>query len=329
MKMLTTVTLLISLSLVSIFPETKNSIATTISKTESLPQNGLNVKGLNYGYLFDAIYSGRFIDMPLNSDSPIFASLYRSYLNNYSNKCGAYLPSTKVEITEKKCAQESVTTNGYGVEVSRTCTRYVDVRTGYFTTPENNNILYKLRNVQAKDGLRNVFKIVTDRNAIGSLTDDARTIQLLNEDLPKLLTINNCQSKAIQRFEKNLIRFALNKQPILLDGTVKEAKALSSNQNFDKLANDLVYDHSRSWAVNRFVGNSVNGTKVYIDNSGNPEELRAAYTFDGWRGRTRGTVRITFSNGIPDCIYFYDYPNTCRTANRRIVASYLEGNYSK
>ena len=143
------------------------------------------------------------------------------------------------------------------------------------------------------------------------------------------MTINNCQSKAIQRFEKNLIRFALNKQPILLDGTVKEAKALSANQNFDKLANDLVYDHSRSWAVNRFVRNSVNGTKVYIDNSGNPEELRAAYTFDGWRGRTRGTVRITFSNGIPDCIYFYDYPNTCRTANRRIVASYLEGNYSK
>ena len=102
----------------------------------------------------------------------------------------------------------------------------------------------------------------------------------------------------------------------------------AGEQNYTRLIEDLIADNSKTWAMNRFLSGSV--TSVFIasrDRSGRPSKLQAHYLFDGFAGRMNGSVTITFSEGVPDCLYFFDFPETCRAASRRVVTAYAQGEY--
>ena len=60
-----------------------------------------------------------------------------------------------------------------------------------------------------------------------------------------------------------------------------------------------------------------------------PRMIRAKYLFNSpvKSGRTQGSVTVTFTDGMPTCIYFSDAPSACQTPNRRIVAKYSSGGY--
>src|SRR5262249_38894878 len=57
--------------------------------------------------------------------------------------------------------------------------------------------------------------------------------------------------------------------------------------------------------------------------------IRAKYFFmsPAKPGRTQGSVNVSFTNGMPACIYFSDAPDKCQTPNRRIVQRYSSGAY--
>jgi len=104
---------------------------------------------------------------------------------------------------------------------------------------------------------------------------------------------------------------------------------LPNDQNYTKLIEDLVSENAKSWLMNRFVsGSAKNPTVISRDSAGRPSKLTAQYVFDGFSGRSPGTVTLTFSDGLPACLYFFDYPTTCRTPSRAIVTAYAEGQYT-
>jgi len=80
--------------------------------------------------------------------------------------------------------------------------------------------------------------------------------------------------------------------------------------------------------MNKFIRNSVGNVSITAKDSHNrPRNMSANYQFEGLFGRQEYNVKISFRDGVPDCLYFQDYPNTCRTADRRIVAAFREGKY--
>lgn len=121
------------------------------------------------------------------------------------------------------------------------------------------------------------------------------------------------------------------KQPIVWGGgsTPKSnLEILSKDQNLEKLVDDLIYQQSTTWVLNKYERSSASNVSITSrDSNGLPSEIQAAYLYQGWLGRSNGTVRITFVDGLPECLYFFDFPNICRTADRKIVASYAGGSY--
>ena len=113
--------------------------------------------------------------------------------------------------------------------------------------------------------------------------------------------------------------------------TIEEVFDISiSNQNFSKLAEDLVFEHSKKWAMNRYKRGSIsNATVTKKDNLNRPVEMTARYRFTGWSGDKTGSVRITFTEGLPECLYFFDFPTTCRSADRRLDSQFANGAYNK
>ncbi|GJG89053.1 hypothetical protein tb265_42340 [Gemmatimonadetes bacterium T265] len=65
------------------------------------------------------------------------------------------------------------------------------------------------------------------------------------------------------------------------------------------------------------------------DASGRPAKLSGSYLFEGLNGRSRGSVDVVFSDGVPECLYYFDRPGVCRTANRRVAAAYVAGQYQR
>lgn len=82
----------------------------------------------------------------------------------------------------------------------------------------------------------------------------------------------------------------------------------AGDQDYAKLVEDLIGENSKSWLLNRFIGGSVDNVVVEAkDSSGRPAKMQAGHAFDGLAGRTHGSVTITFTDGLPDCLYFLTF----------------------
>jgi hypothetical protein len=155
-------------------------------------------------------------------------------------------------------------------------------------------------------------------------------------DLRELVRMNACNGPGLKRFGENLRLFARN-QPGLVDGpatvsavTVPVPGLPFRDQNYTRLVEDLVSVQATTWVMNRYQRGSVGGVSVDSrDAAGRPARLSAGYTFEGLDRPARGTVSVTFREGLPVCLFFSDAPNTCRSADRRIAASYASGGYER
>ncbi|MFD1615109.1 hypothetical protein [Gelatiniphilus marinus] len=316
----------VAFALISASPKiNKNYNSNPNSNTNNLV---FNAKGLHFETVLTNIFKGNFIDIPFDRDHSTFVLLYNAYVTTYAKHCTSSLPADKIELTRPECVKERVTTDGYGWEVSRICIEWIDVGTGLYAAPEMFNAKVILENLQAGDALRNMYKMMKQDNPIGTATSVLNNSQAADADMKALLKLNACKSAGLMRFQENLRLFALGKQPIRLDGK-KTTVVDFNNQNLTKLAEDLVFAHSKTWAMNRYQRGSISSVSKITDTNGKLTEIKTRYVYQGFSGRRNGSVRITFTNGLPECLYFFDFPNACRTANRKIVAQYAGGNYKK
>lgn len=287
-----------------------------------------NAKGLHFENILTNIFKGNFIDIPFDRDETTFILLFNAYVTTYAKHCTSSLPANKIELTRPECKTERVTKDGYGWEISRTCVEWIDVGTGLYAAPEMFNTKVILDNLQAGDAFRNMYKMMKQDNPIGIASSVLNNSQAADADMKALLKMNGCKSPGLMRFQENLRLFALGKQPISIDGK-KKAIVSSKNQNLTKLAEDLVFEHSKTWAMNRYQRGSISSVSEIKDTNGKLTEIRTKYVYQGFTGRNNGSVRITFTDGLPECLYFFDFPNACRTANRSIVAKYAGGSYKR
>lgn len=297
-------------------------------KVDSLP---FSVNGLANEDLLMKFFEGDFIDIPFDRDAQFFSSLYSAYLNSYARKCGDVLPANKVEMTREECVTEQVTRNGYGVELSRYCVEWVTVGTGLYAKPDMYEGKLALEKIQSADVFRNVFAVISQNNGLEGMMDMVVDVQKVISDMNELLVLNECNSPGLIRFEENLKLFSLNKQPLKLSVANEAQPATIStggsgeykDQNYLRLIDDLIGDHSKGWVMNRYQKGSVSNVSVVSrDESGRPAKIKANYIFAGFSGKSNGAVTLTFTDGLPECMFFFDFPNTCRTPNRRIVAAY-------
>lgn len=310
-------------------------VATAFSITNAMAQKtDLHTDGLYNAALFDYIYRGHFENIALKREDLFFLGIFEQYLRAYGEQCPSYLPEDKVKIMEQVCATEQVTTNGYGVEVSRYCVEWKWVWTGLYARPDLYNAKLKVGEIHARNGLRNAIKYLSDPNSIGNSVDLAHKAKGLQMDMARIFKMNSCNSKALRRFEENLKLFALNKPAIRMQGSSKYAIMKKSGgpagaQDFKKLIDDLVANQAKTWMFNRYTPGSISNVSVLsTDDKGRPLMIKAYYLFSGFSSK-KGWVKIEFKNGLPKCIYFWDFPENCKTPGSSIVASYAQGKYSQ
>jgi hypothetical protein len=312
-----------------------SSFSRVDSKPVEIPQNiELNIDGLYYAEFYDYIFRGHFENIKMKRDDPNFLMIFEQYLRTYGAKCSNYLPANKVEIMELVCAEEEIGYNGYGQEIRRDCIKYRWDGTGLFARRDLYNAKIEIEKTHKANGLSIFFGMITDQNAMGNSVDLMHRRKGLNNDMSKFFTLNQCNSKGVKRFEENLKLFALNKPGIRMKGSskyaiMKKSGGPSGSQNFSKLIDDLIYDQSKTWSLNRYTKGSISGLTVLSkDSQGRPVELRANYSYSAFGNKGRGWTKVIFKNGLPECIYFFDFPNNCKTPNSSVVANYSEGKYA-
>jgi hypothetical protein len=159
----------------------------------------------------------------------------------------------------------------------------------------------------------------------------------VGNDMDSLLRMNTCTSPGLMRLQANMMRFALGQAALHLAGgetlaSVAPAKpsvaSAFKDSNYTKLLEDLISEHAQTWMFNRYVSGSVSGVAVSNrDELGRPSMIVGRYQFDGINGRSNGSVKVQFSDGLPQCMYFFDFPSTCRSPSRRIITAYENGQY--
>jgi len=294
----------------------------------------LKTEGLYYAEFFDYIFRGHFENVEMTREDLQFSMIFEQYLRAFGGQCPDVLPDDKVEIMEDVCAMEEVTTNGYGIETSRVCVQWKTVGTGLYARPELYNAKLAVERLQNAEAFRTVINMVSDPNAMGNSVDMIHKAKGLKNDMAQIFNLNSCNGQAIRRFEKNLRLYALDKPSIRMKEPskyekMKKSGGPSGEQNFNKLIDDLVADQAKTWAFNRYISGSVSNVKKYTNSNGVPNELSANYRYKGFSGSSPGSVRITFENGLPKCIYFFDFPNNCKSPNSGILATYAQGDYAK
>ncbi len=326
------------LALGFVFVITTSFIKKDTYKSETLVTDSQSMKfntdGLYYAEFYDYIFRGHFENIEIKPDGMEFLTIFGLYLTTFGKQCSSYLPANKVQIMKQVCSVEQVSTNNYGAEW-RDCIEWKWVGTGVYAKPDLYNAKMEVEGILRADGLRTVMAMVTDPNAIGNSIDMVHKIKGLKNDMAQIFKLNPCNSAGIKRFEENLKLFALNKPAIRMQGSSKYAAMKKSGgptgfQDFNKLINDLIANQSKTWSFNRYTQGSISGVTLQSkDHKGRPTALQANYSYSGFGSSSKGWVVITFTNGLPDCIYFFDFPKNCKTPSSSIVVSYAQGNYRK
>ena len=310
-------------------------ISTFFTISIQAQNSDINTEGMYNAEFFDYVYRGHFENVELKREEPYFLGIFEQYLRAYGEQCADYLPDNKVKIMEQVCVKERVTTNGYGVETNRYCVEWEWVWTGLYARPDLYNAKMDIEQIHRANGLKNVMEYIMNPNSLGNSVDLAHKAKGLKIDMSRIFNLNTCDCDALRKFEENLKLFALNKPAIRMQGTskyaaMKESGGPTGSQDFSKLIDDLVSAQAQTWMFNRYTAGSISGVSIESkDNQGRPASVKADYTYSGFSGNSKGWVKIIFSNGLPKCIYFFDFPDNCKTPTTSIVSSYAQGNYAK
>ena len=312
--------------------------AATAHSAGGLTVASFKTKGLNYETELMALYLGDFDHARMKRDGASFDALFGNFLRTYASMCDADLPKNKVEMTTSECQTWSVTYNGYGAEINRVCVRYVDVGTGLYADPDLYAAYGQVDSSAGMDMARNTIGgLMKGGSGMGATLHSFDAATSVGDDIKRLLHDNGCSGPGMRRFQDNLLRFALGQQPLRLPGgetlaTLHPKAAPGTpfqDSDYIRLVDDLITENSRGWMMNRYVAGSVSNAFVDgRDSQGRPSIIRADYAFVGMNGRTRGSVKLVFSDGLPQCLYFADIPDACRGPSRRIMTKYENGGYA-
>jgi hypothetical protein len=310
--------------------------AALAAENARLTPTSFSARGLRNDALMTRIFRGEFADIDLERDDMRFSVLYNAYLQTYARQCPAHLPSDRIEMTRQVCTQWMVTTRG-GVETNRSCTGWQTVRTGLYADPEMYQAKRELDLLQASDALRSAIGMLSANDPLLSALNLVGDVTTIQNDMTTLLRVNACDSPGLERFQDNLRLFALSRRPKRLAGEVVVSSVvhpppgtLFEDQDYSRLIEDLVFEQSKSWVMNRYVRGSVSNVSVSSrDALGRPTRITAQYVYSGFSDRSRGSVSLTFDDGWPECLYFFDNPVACRTPTRRFVYAYADGAYRK
>jgi hypothetical protein len=303
-----------------------------------LSLTSFSAKGLNYEKELTGLYLGDFEHVRLEPDSIEFSTLFGSYLNAFARQCSAYLPRNKVKITRSECAQWQQPVNVYGAPVGpSTCIEYQEVGTGLYADPDLYAARRRVDAAAARNLLGKTFRDLAGKNPMGTALQAMDAMTSVGNDMALLLRMNKCGSPGLKRFQQNMMRFALGQPSLRLPGGQTLASigpsppspgAPFKDSNYSRLLDDLITENSRAWMMNRYVRGSVRDVKVTSrDRSGRPAKIFGRYQFDGLNGRAVGSVTVQFLDGLPECIYFFDNPTTCRSPSRRVITAYENGSY--
>ena len=319
--------------------QTQPTTTPSRSAAGELGPASLSVKGLNYETELTGLYLGDFAHARLERVSVDFGFLLGSYLSAFARRCNAYLPANKIEMTRSECAREQYWVNGYGVRTGpSTCIEYREVGTGLYADPQLYAAHKRIDAELSRSMVRETFRGMAGNNPMGTAMRTIDAARSVGDDMDSLLQTNGCSSAALERFQDNLLRFALGKPALTLPGgetlassaPKKSRGGTFEDSNYTRLLDDLIADNARGWMLNRFVQGSVSGVTVSSrDALGRPSKIVGNYLFEGVNGRSRGSVTVQFSDGLPQCIFFFDNPATCRTPSRRIITKYENGGYQK
>jgi len=125
-----------------------------------------------------------------------------------------------------------------------------------------------------------------------------------------------------------MVRFAENKDAIPMAGAVVDNSdiPIASQLDIASLVKDLVAADAKTWVLNQFEGGVTLSSTPEADSSGRLREVKASYDNKGPSG-CRGSVTVTFSAGMPTCLYFADDEKNCRRPSLRVVKAYEDGKY--
>jgi len=307
----------------------------------ALNASSFNAMGLTNETLLIRLFRGNFSDITIKSDNPNFYSLFTAYLGSYARACAndpQSRPKNFVEMTEPYCDdwRKTVTThpNGMQTESLPYCAgNWIQKGTGNYVDPEMWAAKKKLDSVLYADAYKGILPVL--KGDISQPLRDAATTVTAQKDMTALLNLNTCKSPGLARFQENMRLFATNKLfGIRLDGTSQQLApnpaSSSRSHDYGDFIHDLLMEEAKSWRVNKFLG-GVSGVVVISSDAAGPTKIGARYNFlDGvFGGGSSGTVTLTFSDGVPECLYFWDAKGICRAVNRKIAAAFIEGYYLK
>jgi hypothetical protein len=156
-----------------------------------------------------------------------------------------------------------------------------------------------------------------------------------SKDMDKLLQENGCSGPTITRLQANLLRFGGGKEAIRMPGGAAAVAAPVAattgpfkDQNYKRLIDDMIAEESQAWMMNRYEKGSVSTSHVARDAQGRPSEVAAGYSYMAMGREYKGSVRMTFSDGLPECLYFSDFPTTCRAPSPRVISAYEKRQYA-
>lgn len=288
------------------------------------------------GAVVRSIFQGSFEDIAVAPGSTEISALSSGYMQQFYRQCAKHI-ADPVELTRQKCASETVTRNGYGMEISRVCSSYRTVGTGVYAERS----LYRAVNSRGVDQMGASMRTVMDMmkgggNPLAAAANMVNVAKAYNEAGADAVASNACGGAPLERFRENLENFLTGKPGVQPDGSRAMGVAMLPaapgetyrDSNYGRLLEDLVSDASRGWAFNRYMAGSVQGARVTErDAAGRPAKVVASYRFQGMGGLESGGVTLDFVEGLPRCLYFSDAPGACRALNTRVVADYINGKY--
>jgi hypothetical protein len=299
--------------------------------TELTPSS-FQATGLAHEANLRHLYEGEF-RVAFERTSFVFRQTLMKYMLAFGQLCPGNVVDP-VEITEPTCVKWVDTMRGR-IPVGKECVRYVDEGIGVYANCRLWDALISLDPQTVREALsRNSREM--GRDPWGALARSLRMAESLKSEMKTLVQTNGCTSPALKRLEENLVRFARDEPPIRLSGSAPLPPPLAAppagNQSYATLLDDLITSQASAWTPNRYVRRSVTNVNVTMrDAAGRPAVVNGAYLYsvgrDNGANRRTGLVRLTFSDGLPNCMYFNDAPNTCRKAAYWVVERYAQGRY--
>ena len=315
-------------------PASQSGRLDRVTPQRELTKTSLSVQGLTHAKALTGLYLGDFGNLPFNRDDTLFQALFEEYLQSFAQECTADLPADKVEMTKAVCDQERYLVNRYGARVGpSSCSHYREEGTGLYADPALYAAKTKLDAIVASNALHEALRYMSQAKGdpAGPAMNILNQIQTAKADTQQLLKLNGCNSSGLKRFQHNLMLFALGKRPVPLSagGATTGVEPVSpvggNRQNYKKLLEDLIESQSKTWLFNHYVHGSMSDVSILtVDSAGHPTKVVGHYLFNG---TSPGSVTVEFSDGLPECMYFFDLPGTCRTPDHHVVAAFANGSY--